>query len=629
MILIIGINAKYIHSNFGIYCIDAYSKKRKINSDYIQVVEYTINHNEGDIIADIFERQPEVVAFSCYIWNIEYVIKISKEIHKIMPNTDIWFGGPEVSFDSAKCLEKYSWITGIIYGEGEVTFYELALYYQSGGKKELKGIKGLAYRDKFSDSIYINSERELMIMDDVVFPYVDFDVGLNGKSNEKLNKKDVVENSSKLNESFNDYRHLKYFNNRIVYYETSRGCPYGCSYCLSSVDKCVRFRSMELVEKELKFFLDAKVLQVKFVDRTFNCNHKHTMEIWKYIHNHDNGITNFHFELSADLLTDDEIEYIKNFRHGLVQFEIGVQTTNADTLRAIHRANNIMLLKKNIASIKKGHNIHLHLDLIAGLPYENYTSFKNSFNEVYAMEPDQLQLGFLKVLKGSPLYNERDCYGIVYQDMPPYEVLYTKWLSYSDIILLKRTENMVERYYNSMQFEASVRFMVSCFDTPFDFFQELGNFFHDKEYDKIQQSRVKNYEIILEFAKSGRCGKFLDMDFKKNINILTQMLVFDLYSRENMKKRPDFALAIDGPDKDFLNRFYKSADCMEKYLDKSYYVRYDWKQVMRMTHIEIFNYNIPFFIKTGQLQEEKVIMLFDYSNRSALNNQAQITRIDK
>lgn len=611
MILLIGINAKYIHSNYGIYCIDAYAKSKGICNGYTQLAEYTINHNEGDIVADIFERQPDVAAFSCYIWNIEYIVKISKELHKVMPDIDIWFGGPEVSFDIDKCLKKYSWITGIMYGEGELTFYELVLHYQSGGKKELRDIKGLAYRDKVSGSININPERESMHMNDVVFPYAEFDKSY----------------CQEFNASDN-YRHIEYFNNRIVYYETSRGCPYGCSYCLSSVEKCVRFRSMDMVERELQFFLDAKVSQVKFVDRTFNCNHKHTMDIWKYIYEHDNGITNFHFELSADLLTDDEIEYIRNFRQGLVQFEIGVQTTNHNTLKAINRTENTSLIKKNIADIKKGNNVHLHLDLIAGLPYEDYASFKKSFNEVYYMKPDQLQLGFLKVLKGAPLYEERDSYGIVYQDMPPYEVLYTKWLSYNDVLLLKRVENMVERYYNSMQFEASLCFMMSYFDTPFDFFQELGNFFHDKGYGNIQQSRVRNYEIMIEFAENNMGEVFAGVDFNRNINILKQMLVFDLYARENMKKRPDFALTIGRWEKGFVSRFYKSDECMEKYLDKSHYMGYDWKQIMRMTHIEVFNYNIPLFIETGRLEEKEVTILFDYMDRNVLNNQARVVLID-
>lgn len=582
MILLVGINAKYIHSNFGIYCIEAYANEHGIGKDELKLCEYTINQNEATILADIYENKPDMVAFSCYIWNIEYVLRISRELKKVLPDTDIWCGGPEVSFDTEKLLGKNMWLKGIMSGEGEETFFELAQYYMGILGRELKDIDGISYRD--NDVVTVNKERDRMSMDDIVFPYKDIEA-------------------------------LK---NRIIYYETSRGCPYGCSYCLSSVEKKVRFRSLELVEKELQFFIDNKVKQVKFVDRTFNCNHEHTMAIWKYIGEHDNGITNFHFELSADLLTEDEIALVSSFRPGLVQFEIGVQSTNPDTLRAIHRNHDLIGLKKHVSEVYEGRNIHQHLDLIAGLPYEDYETFRNSFNEVYDMKPDQLQLGFLKVLKGSPIHCDSDKYGIVCQDIPPYEVLHTDWLSFEDILKLKQVEDMVERYYNSMQFEASVKFMVQRADTPFDFFMQIGKFFHDKGYDAMQQSRIGNYEILYEFAKT-KLGQ-------EDIKILEQLLIFDLYARENLKKRPEFIDYENGiPDKEFIREFYQNQENVKRFLE--IYDGYDWKQLSRMTHIEIFDYDILGFMETGVCTARKNIYIFDYIYRNPLDNQARISKI--
>ena len=582
MILLVGINAKYIHSNLGIYCIEAYANEHGIGKDELKLCEYTINQNEATILADIYENKPDMVAFSCYIWNIEYVLRISRELKKVLPDTDIWCGGPEVSFDTEKLLGKNMWLKGIMSGEGEETFFELAQYYMGILGRELKDIDGISYRD--NDVVTVNKERDRMSMDDIVFPYKDIEA-------------------------------LK---NRIIYYETSRGCPYGCSYCLSSVEKKVRFRSLELVEKELQFFIDNKVKQVKFVDRTFNCNHEHTMAIWKYIGEHDNGITNFHFELSADLLTEDEIALVSSFRPGLVQFEIGVQSTNPDTLRAIHRNHDLTGLKKRVSEVYEGRNIHQHLDLIAGLPYEDYETFRNSFNEVYDMKPDQLQLGFLKVLKGSPIHCDSDKYGIVCQDIPPYEVLHTDWLSFEDILKLKQVEDMVERYYNSMQFEASVKFMVQRADTPFDFFMQIGKFFHDKGYDAMQQSRIGNYEILYEFAKT-KLGQ-------EDIKILEQLLIFDLYARENLKKRPEFIDYENGiPDKEFIREFYQNQENVKRFLE--IYDGYDWKQLSRMTHIEIFDYDILGFMETGVCTARKNIYIFDYIYRNPLDNQARISKI--
>ena len=402
-ILLTAINAKYIHSNPAVYSLRAYAC-RYGGSRYeeeIRIAEYTINQPVDEILMDIYERCPDILCISCYLWNISYVEQLIREIPKVLPETKIWLGGPEVSYNAREMLDGYPGLAGVMCGEGEQIFLELLETYAAGNEPE-----------------EILTAREALDLSSI--PFI--------------------------------YEHIEDFENRIVYYESSRGCPFSCSYCLSSIDKCLRFRDPDLVRRELQFFIDHEVPQVKFVDRTFNCRHDHAMAVWSYIKEHDRGITNFHFEVAADLLNDEEIALIRSMRPGLIQLEIGVQSTNPDTVREIRRRMDLVKVEGNVAAVREARNVHQHLDLIAGLPYEDYDSFARSFDRVYAMKPDQLQLGFLKVLKGSLMHEKTEEYGLVYQDRPPYEVLSTKWLSYSDVIRLKKIEEMVEVYYNSGQF---------------------------------------------------------------------------------------------------------------------------------------------------------------------------------
>ena len=389
-ILLVACNAKYIHSNLAVYDLQAYASDY---ADHIVLKEYTINQQKDDIMRDIYLEHPDVVCVSCYIWNLSFVKELMADLIKILPGADFWAGGPEVSYDAEKFLTENSEFKGVMVGEGEETFKELAGYYVKKNPQDLKDMTGICYRD--GDQIIHNGWRQIMDLSRVPFAYEE----------------------------------LKDFENRIIYYESSRGCPFSCSYCLSSVDKNLRFRALELVKKELQFFLDHKVPQVKFVDRTFNCKHEHAMTIWKYILEHDNGVTNFHFEISADLLNQEELELISDMRPGLIQLEIGVQSTNEVTIKEIHRTMKLERLKEVVKLIQSGNNIHEHLDLIAGLPYEDYDSFGSSFDEIYELKPNQLQLGFLKVLKGSYMFEHAAEYGIVYHDKPPYEDMSTKWLS--------------------------------------------------------------------------------------------------------------------------------------------------------------------------------------------------------
>ena len=539
-ILLAACNAKYIHSNLAVYDLKAYS------SDYDEHVilrEYTINQPKDEILKDIYSSGADVVCFSCYIWNISFVRELIRDLVKILPKTAFWAGGPEVSYDAEKFLTEMPEMTGVMVGEGEKTFHDLLEFYIDG-KDSLEEISGIAYRT--GDKIIHNGWRELMDLSAI--PFV--------------------------------YEHLEKFENRIIYYESSRGCPFSCSYCLSSIDKKLRFRDLELVKKELQFFLDHRVPQVKFVDRTFNCKHEHAMTIWKYILEHDNGVTNFHFEISADLLREEEMELMSQMRPGLIQLEIGVQSTNPETIRAIHRHMDLKKLEHCVNRVHSFRNIHQHLDLIAGLPYEDYDTFHQSFNDVYQMKPDQLQLGFLKVLKGSLMQKEAEVYGIVYKEKEPYEVLSTNWLTYGEVLKLKMVESMVEVYYNSGQFWHTLEYLVPLEKDAFTFYEKLGSFYEKKGYSEISHSRMRRYEILLEY---------LQEETDVPTEVAAQKMLYDLYLREKLKKRPVFA-----PD--------------QKQYETAVWNYRKNKQVSKTAHIEVF--------------ENGTVILFDYEKRDPLSKNA-------
>ena len=577
-ILLVAINAKYIHSNLAVHSLRAYGEKT--TGEKIAVAEYTINQPEEDILKDIYRRRPDWLGFSCYIWNINTVKVLLPELRKLLPDCEIWLGGPEVSFEGTKMLEKFPDADGIMKGEGEQIFADLlGRKLNSEGKifeKNLQTIPGIVYRGQ-GRVIAENEGREPMDMDALVFPYEDIGA----------------------------------FENRIIYYETSRGCPFGCKYCLSSVDKKLRFRSMEKVKKELQIFLDAGVPQVKFVDRTFNCRHEHSMEILRFIKERDNGITNFHFEIAGDLLTKEEIELIQSLRPGLIQLEIGVQSTNPDTLSAVGRRTEFTVLKDNVAALLKNQNVHLHLDLIAGLPLEDYGSFRKSFNEVYAMQGHELQLGFLKLLIGSPLRGEADQYGIVGRDTAPYEVLWTDRLSYEDVLRLKEAEEMLEIYHNSGQFLHGEKMLLSYMEDAFSLYEKLADFYKVKNYPVMLSSRLRRYEILLEFFRECVVGEECVAgreDAASAEKDFCRCLTLDYYLRENAKARPSFAQDLDGY-KQKMRAFYESEEKTPRFL--SGYEGYGAKQLARMTHMEA---------------GEDGLILFDYRHRDAVTGNALLIR---
>ncbi|WP_310604913.1 B12-binding domain-containing radical SAM protein [Anaerosporobacter sp.] len=591
-VLLTAINAKYIHSNLAVYCLKAYAKKY---AKHIELAEFTINHYTDFIIQEIYKKKPDVLALSCYIWNIEMVEEVALELHKLLPDMKIWLGGPEVSYDAKERMERLPYLTGIMSGEGEETFLELMEHYVDR-ERTLEDIKGIVYRENLSkgNEIVVTQCREQMDLSEVPFPYENMDE----------------------------------FKNKIIYYESSRGCPYSCSYCLSSIDKKVRLRNMDLVLRELKMFLDYKVPQVKFVDRTFNCNRNHALAIWKFIHENDNGITNFHFEISADILTEEELEVLASMRQGLVQLEIGVQSTNEETIQAINRKMNLDKLRVAVAHVNAGLNIHQHLDLIAGLPYENYESFRNSFNEVYSMRPNQLQLGFLKVLKGSAMHDFSTQGSITYKSRAPYEVLFTDWLSYEEVLQLKQVEDMVEVYHNSGQFTYSIQYLEHFFETPFDFYQGIGRYYEGKGLNGVSHTRMSRYEILLQFMKELTQMKPMNetAEYIFDSKVLEAILLYDLYLRENLKSKPDF-LSSQEVEREIYHQFFVEEEAVKLHVQG--YEEYTGKQISRLTHMEKFTYDILKSASTGQVIKKEEYILFDYKNRNPLDHAASTCCFEK
>lgn len=578
-ILLVAINAKYIHSNLAVYSLKA---NAGIYSEKVELAEYTINHRCEEILRGIYRRRPGVVGFSCYIWNIGYVMQVAEDLKKVLPDVKIVLGGPEVSYDAPQVLKKYSFVDLVIVGEGERTFREFARrYIENEDGASWEQIHGLCVRK--GDEAVLTEPAEPMNMDELVFPY----------------------------------RDMEQMENRIIYYETIRGCPFSCSYCLSSIEKSVRLRSLSLVFEELDFFLKNRVKQVKFVDRTFNCNHEHAYGIWEYIGSHDNGITNFHFEIGGDLLREEDFKLFETFRPGLVQFEIGVQSTNLETVNAIRRKMNLSELARHVAAVRKNRNIHQHLDLIAGLPCEDMESFHRSFNEVYAMKPEQFQLGFLKILKGSYMEEVKDGYGIRYGSKPPYEVLATQWLSYEDILQLKQVEEMVEVYYNSFQFSASMALLELCRGDAFSMYESLGNYYEENGYFERKHSRISRYEILWEFISEYET---------EHLEEFRQAMTYDLYLRDYVKNPPTFVkprnreylMAV----REFLDRESETPDIL------SGYDGFVTKQLVNMVYMDVFSLDFKRLIEEGELEKtEPVSLVFDYKNRNPLNHSARVLSV--
>lgn len=617
-VILAAVNAKYIHSNLAVYSLKANCGQYE---DQVELAEFSINQLSEDILKSIYQMQGDVVCFSCYIWNIQMVTQIARWLKLVSPKTSIWLGGPEVSFDVNERLELMPYIDGIMYGEGEETFKEMCAYWHQKIDQEaevpakadqkigqgvalsvradqqsklyglrLEDILGIGYRDVHGQ-VHMNPARPFLDMSTLRFVY----------------------------------KHPEDFNHKIIYYESSRGCPYQCSYCLSSVEKRVRFRSIDLVTKELQTFIDWRVPQVKFVDRTFNCDRKHSMAILEYIQAHDEGYTNFHFEITADLLTDEEIEFMAALRPGLIQLEIGVQSTNPETIREIRRNVAFEKLAGIVKKISVPGNIHQHLDLIAGLPWEGLERFKQSFDDVYALRPEQFQLGFLKALKGSYMRDRADDYGLVFRPEPPYEVLSTKWMSYEDILELKVIEDMVETYYNSRQFENALEWLSHRFDSAYAMYEAMGAYYAAHGLDGLSHSRLARYEILLDFVKEQICNKEMDEHLRSDMEeTFRQILTLDLYLRENVKNRPGWTMTQEAY-KSWNVDFFRDEANRDRYF--SGYEAYNTKQIQNMTHMEHMTIDPAASAARGETVKRNVVLWFDYKHRDPLTSRAAVVEV--
>lgn len=647
--LLCGINAKYIHSNLAIFSLKAYADRKKIPGAEIILKEYTINNYVEDILQDLYEAKADIIIFSCYIWNISFVRELAAELKKVSPEVKIWAGGPEVSYAANKFLMENPAFDLIMQGEGEEVFSELIcltveekcrikdVYKQSESKKVLSGIVEKRYFIERKQAV--KEEKDIedkhFAGEDNVYPtnYIDMsklqklqgiavrdflgEAALGNAESNIGNKTKIINTGFATLMDMDTipfvYEDFHLFEHKILYYETSRGCPFCCSYCLSSVDKTVRIRSLPIVKKELDAFLEAKVPQVKFVDRTFNCNRQRAIDIWSYLVEHDNGITNFHFEISSDLLGEEELELFAKMRPGLIQLEIGVQSTNGETVDAIHRHMDLEKLFHYVDRVHALGNIHQHLDLIAGLPYENYERFGVSFDDLYAHKPDQLQLGFLKVLKGTMMEEEVKKYSILYRNQPPYEVLGTKWLSYDEIILLKGVEELVELYYNSGQYTLTLKYAVPFFESPFRFYEMFSAWYRGKGYHKLNHNRLEKYNILREFLR-----EHID---ENEWDTLDEIMLYDMYLRENVKGRPAWAKDTAQYKKEWKALYREQG---EKLFPEDVQAGiYDSKRAANQSHIEVFEINIKKFEQSGQVEKKQVFCLFDYSRRNPLNRAAR------
>lgn len=567
-ILLVAVNAKFIHSNPAVHSLKACAGEY---AGCVSIAEFTINQQPSFLLREIYKEHPDVIAFSCYIWNFDIIDRIIADLRCLLPDADLWAGGPEVSYHASEIICRWQ-LRGVMSGAGEGSFYRLAAAYCSGTADSLPDI-----------------------LDEVNTPKI------------------PLAEIPFWHENLQDFAH------RIIYYESSRGCPFSCSYCLSSIDKAMELRPAERVCQELDFFLRMRVPQVKFIDRTFNCIKAHALPILSHILAHDNGVTNFHFEIAADLLDEDYFALFKQMRPGAVQLEIGIQSTNRQTLTAIDRTTDFAKAAAAVRQLRAYRNIHIHLDLIAGLPFENLQSFGQSFHDVYELQPHQLQLGFLKVLKGSPMEQRTKDYGLIYTAQPPYEVLSTRWLSYDDVCHLKQIEAVLEIYYNSGQFTHTLEYLRTFFDTPFAMYDALAQWYGRCGLYGIQSSRVRKYEILLEFMDAHIKTLSAGTDFAAaypKAGMLAEYLTYDLYLREHMKNRPAFALSLQCWKEEIRGLLYEESRTHARFPE---YAGYSYRELDKALHVEVFTH----------IFDQPAAVFFSYQKRDPLTKNCMTAIVKK
>lgn len=581
-ILLTTLNSKFIHTNLAIRYLNQMVKD--IEDIDVDIREYTINNELDFILKDIYANNYDVILFSTYIWNVNDIVKICNNLKKVNKNVKIALGGPEVTYDSEESMKKYDFVDYILYGEGELVFRDFVKSLK--GDIEIKDVNGIVYRNN-GDIVKNKPMKDIENLDIIPSPYVD------------LNKAE--------------------YENRIVYYETSRGCPFNCQYCLSSTLQGLRYFSIDRVKSDLKALIDARVSQIKFIDRTFNANKKFAMEIMQFLMENDNDYTTYHFEVTAHLLTEDMLEFLKECKEGLFQFEIGVQTTNEKVLEAVGRRDDFSKLSYVVQKIASYRNIHQHLDLIAGLPYENYNSFENSFNDVFNLGIEHLQLGFLKMIKGTGIRNNADEHEFRYKDYPPYEVLYNKYITYNEILKLKDIEEILERYFNSKNFVLSMRYIIHNYykESPFKFFEDFATYFDKNGYFNMSQGKNQLYKILLDFYTE---------KINKNIELFTEIIKYDYISLGKTSNVPGFMSKIEV--EDFKNRchlFLQNEENILKYIPR--FENTPAKQIIKHVHFEPFKYDILKLKENikADLDKKESIVLFVYDDKKVFEKSKSYT----
>ena len=573
--LLLAINSKYIHTNLAVRYLKEYSRQQGIEG--VDFVEYTINQHLPDIIDEVYRLRPQVLLLSCYIWNVDMMMDLAADYKQLCPETLIVAGGPEVSYSSRQILEENPAIDMILSGEGEKPFVQLMQHLN--GECSIEEVRSLTYR--CAGEIIENPWEEEIDLAELPFAYMDLP----------------------------DLQH------KIVYFESIRGCPFRCSYCLSSIIKTVRYMPLEQACSYLQIFLDAKVPQVKFVDRTFNCKKEHAMGIWKYLVEHDNGVTNFHFELTAHLIDDEMIAFLSTVRQGLFQFEIGVQSTNEDTIKEIRRATSTDKLLDICRRIDASKNIHLHLDLIAGLPHEGLDSFGRSFDRVMSIRPQQMQLGFLKILKGSYMAQMAESYGMIWSKKAPFQVYRTNWISYDEMLVLKAMEDMVETYYNSGLYDTAIKFCLDREVSDFAFFRDFGQFWRAHDFHKKNQSPEEKITILRDFFLSRR------KENKELLPVFEQLCLYDICRHSRPKKLPDWlSISKNLEYRLEINSFFDLPETIPTLLPE-YADEPEPKKVQKMAHLQVFSCD------PHSLEAKETAILFNYRAPDLLGN-ARETVVD-
>lgn len=562
--VIATLNAKYIHVSLALRYLKAYCQR-----DFqIELKEFTIKDTPMNIVTDIVQENPDVVGFSCYIWNIEETIILIDMLKKINPELKIVLGGPEVSYDVEYWMERLTGVDFIVVGEGEESFHHLL--QECAGEEKYHLVFGLAYRKE--GKTIINPPRPKMDLNSIPSPY----------------------------QGFPDLEELR---NRVVYFETSRGCPFSCSFCLSSIEVGVRYFDIERTKKELKFLIDQGVKLIKFVDRTFNIKRDYAMEIFDFLIKNHKG-TVFQFEITADIMRPEVLAFLaEHAPPGVFRFEIGVQSTNDATNQLVNRKQNFQKLKNTVNTIKAAENIDQHLDLIAGLPEEDYHSFRKTFNDVFALRPEELQLGFLKMLRGTGIRQNAAKYGYKWMEHSPYEILGNDILPFSDIIKIKRVEDVLEKYWNAHRMDYTIEFLVSHkYETPFDFFQQFGDYWEANGWQRIGHQLEDLFSRLYEFLGHTQV---------KQLPIIKGLMQLDYFlTQKNKPRKTWWTFEMEKSEQQRLMRYI--AENKGLFGEEIANLNLEEKELHKHAVIERIPFELRQYLTTGEVLEEESLLVVYY-----------------